>query len=158
MVAYVQGQNADLTVLAQQLQDKLPEYMQPSAWMSVEQFATTTHGKIDRQRLPAPKWQALVTADEQMALSDIVQQVIAEVWSELLQTPIDSAQAHFMRSGGHSLKLIQLAAQINQTFELSVTLSALLERPVLAEQCRYLMQLAQSEQRDLVAELSEMID
>jgi hypothetical protein len=87
-----------------------------------------------------------------------VQQVIAEVWSELLQTPIDSAQAHFMRSGGHSLKLIQLAAQINQIFELSVTLSALLERPVLAEQCRYLMQLAQSEQRDLVAELSEMID
>ena len=53
LVAYVVGE-AETMELKRYLQQRLPEYMIPSAWMKLDTLPLTTNGKVDRRALPKP--------------------------------------------------------------------------------------------------------
>ncbi|MGY4298827.1 amino acid adenylation domain-containing protein/FkbM family methyltransferase [Bradyrhizobium sp. i1.4.4] len=120
---------ADPREIRQQLRELLPAHMIPSinAIVLLPALPVTTTGKLDRQALPALEREQASTA----ARSDIPARV-AQIWSHRLRNPSLRPDDDFLDAGGHSLVAIQVVAEINDTFDVTVPLSALLRGGTLA--------------------------
>ncbi|MCP5099115.1 MAG: non-ribosomal peptide synthetase, partial [Chloroflexi bacterium] len=114
------------------LQGQLPAYMVPSQFSFLHEFPRTPNGKIDRKALP----DAEITTQ---ALPDFAppetetEELLAEVWSELLHIPQISRHANFFKLGGHSLLATQVIARLNQLLDLSLPIFLIFESPTIAQ-------------------------
>jgi natural product biosynthesis luciferase-like monooxygenase protein/amino acid adenylation domain-containing protein/FkbM family methyltransferase len=117
------------------LRERLPEYMVPSAVAVLEALPLTPSGKVDRRRLPAPAREAEPEASPSLSAS-AVEELLASLWSELLDVeriaPVDS----FFDLGGHSLLATRLAARVRRLFGVELPLRAIFEHPTLAALAR----------------------
>src|SRR5690606_4866330 len=89
-------------------------------------------GKVDRKGLPAPELEAY-GAREYEAPAGEVEEVLAEIWSEVLKVERVGRWDHFFELGGHSLLAVQVISRIRQVLEVEVALGDLFLHPVLAE-------------------------
>ncbi len=144
-----------LAELKRQMKHQLPKYMLPDSWNVVPAFGFTAHGKVDRQALTPPQW---TESGDQMSepLQDLLEELIAEIWSEILALPVDNRLMDFMNAGGHSLKLIQLSTDYLSVFELEFPVAELLEHTLLHEQRDYLNRKAMAQGRDLMQEFEDL--
>ncbi|WP_241566832.1 non-ribosomal peptide synthetase [Hahella sp. KA22] len=101
--------------LRQIIKQQLPDYMTPSAFVTLDSLPLTPNGKVDRNALPAPDYAA--SADEFMAPATPTECKLADIWRSLLQIdhPL-SASANFFESGGHSLLVMRLVSAISDQF------------------------------------------
>ncbi len=130
LVAYVvpaEGE-VDVAALRADLRAGLPEYMVPSAFVSVESIPLTANGKVDRRALPAPE---VGSAVEYVAPRTQTEATLAALWSELLNAARVGAQDSFFDLGGHSLLATRVVSRVRETLGVEVPLRALFERPTL---------------------------
>ena len=66
------------------LQRELPEYMVPSAFVSLEALPLTSSGKVDRKALPAPDTARAEPTRPYVAPRDALEQQLADLWEEVL--------------------------------------------------------------------------
>ena len=135
LVAYVTGQASAEQPAAQlrsQLSTVLPEYMVPSAFVTLETFPLTPNGKLDRKALPAPDQSAVVSAAYQAPVGQM-EQAIAQIWQTLLGLPRIGRDDNFFELGGHSLIAVTMISRLRQGLGVEVSLASLFTRPVLAE-------------------------
>jgi amino acid adenylation domain-containing protein len=105
LVAYVVG-DAPAGALRQALQERLPAYMVPAAFVATAALPLTPNGKVDRKALPAPEWQS--AAESYLAPRTPVEEVLAGIWAELLGLERVGAADRFFDLGGHSLLATQV--------------------------------------------------
>ena len=107
LVAYVVG-TAGEEGLRAFLRGRLPEAMIPSVFVPLESMPITSHGKVDRKALPAP-----IAARE--AGTDLPrnarEELLAEIWKELLGIERVGIHDNFFRLGGDSILSIQVVAR-----------------------------------------------
>ncbi|WP_162524173.1 non-ribosomal peptide synthetase [Photorhabdus khanii] len=96
-----------VATLRQYLLAMLPEYMVPAAFVVLERLPLTPNGKIDRKALPAPDISAYEHQSYQAPHGEI-EQMVADIWCELLGIEKVSRFDNFFSLGGHSLLVIQL--------------------------------------------------
>ncbi len=121
LVAYVVArdeQSFSVQSLRTYLQEKLPGYMIPAAFMLLNTLPLTPNGKIDRKALPAPIYvstDGMATADESFAipLMTIHHQLI-HIWEELLNVHPIGIQDNFFDLGGHSLLAARLLTEVER--------------------------------------------
>ncbi|MBV9678562.1 MAG: amino acid adenylation domain-containing protein, partial [Acidobacteriaceae bacterium] len=133
LVAYVvahEGVELQAEALRQQLSTVLADYMVPAAYVELEQLPLTPNGKLDRRALPAPDVSAVVTHAYEAPQGE-VEQVLAEIWQQLLQVERVGRQDHFFELGGHSLLAVTLLARLRQQ-GLQADVRALFTSPTLA--------------------------
>lgn len=119
------------------LQQKLPAYMIPSAWMLLEQFPLSPNGKIDRRALPEPSLTRL--GGETFAPPQTeTEEKLAGLWSEILNIQQIGRQDHFFHLGGHSLLATRLFARLRETFGIELPLRLVFEAPVLADLAQHI--------------------
>ncbi len=117
-------------VLAKHLRETLPEYMVPSAILILDRLPLTSNGKIDRLALPE--------ADSPPAVVEItrpaspIEDIIAGIWTELLDRPRCGVHENFFDLGGHSLLAAQAASRISKSFSVTLTVRSLFEHPTIA--------------------------
>src|SRR5581483_6486319 len=70
-------------LLRSHLQERLPEYMVPSAFVVLDALPLSPNGKVDRKALPAPD-RARPDAEEFVGPRTPTEQSLAGVWSEVL--------------------------------------------------------------------------
>ena len=99
----------DIEQLRTFLRTRLPDYMRPAAYVVLEQLPLTPTGKLDRRALPAPQYGRDAAADAFVAPRDAVEEVIAEVWREVLRVEQVGVHDNFFELGGHSLLATQVA-------------------------------------------------
>ncbi len=121
-----------LPQLKQHLKEKLAEYMVPSAFVVLPQLPLTPTGKVNRRSLPAPDVSSRDVAcnvpagsDNFVAPRDLIEQQLAEIWSEILQIKPVGVKDNFFELGGHSLLAVNLMAKIQQRFGKQLPLSTL---------------------------------
>jgi amino acid adenylation domain-containing protein len=115
------------------LQQQLPEYMIPSAWVLLDALPLTPNGKLDRQALPAPNTSRSPLKGSFVEPGDPLELHIARIWEELLKVyPIGSAD-NFFELGGHSLLAVRLMTQIRERFGQDLPLSTLFQEPTVAQ-------------------------
>ncbi len=120
----------------------LPDYMVPSAFVTLAAFPLTPNGKLDRRALPAPDTQAVVTRGHEAPQGDI-EQAIAALWQTLLHLPRVGRHDHFFELGGHSLLAVQLLARLRQQLGVDLPLRDLFMHPSLEALSRHVAQAHQ---------------
>ncbi|NEP13158.1 MAG: amino acid adenylation domain-containing protein [Symploca sp. SIO2C1] len=126
------------------LAEKLPSYMVPSAFVILEVMPLTPNGKVDRKALPIPNAN-LVDVKDFVAPQTPSQELIANLFSTVLDVhPVGQHQS-FFEIGGHSLLATQLISRLRQTFELEIPLRTLFEAPTVFELDQHLCQLRQGD-------------
>ncbi|HVY38155.1 MAG TPA: amino acid adenylation domain-containing protein [Polyangia bacterium] len=117
LVAYYRrsGDGADTgaDALRAHARQRLPEYMVPSAYVSVEAFPLTTSGKIDRQALPAPERSGFGVAAYEEPRGDL-ERTVAEIWRQVLRVERVGRQDDFFELGGHSLLAVKVVEQLRR--------------------------------------------
>nr|QMN69952.1 PsoB [Pseudomonas putida] len=100
----------ELDALRQALQASLPAHMLPQAFMRLEQWPLTSHGKLDRRALPEPELaeQGYVAP---LGESEIA---IAAAWAEVLGVERVGRHDNFFELGGHSLLAVTLIERLRQ--------------------------------------------
>ncbi|RKG75011.1 non-ribosomal peptide synthetase, partial [Corallococcus exercitus] len=130
LVGYVVT-DADTESLREHLRRHLPEYMVPSALVTLPALPLTPNGKVDRKALPSPEAQ-LRAARSYEAPATPAEVALASLWEELLNVPVVGRNDHFFELGGHSLLATQLVSRIRARFGVDVGVRALFESPTVA--------------------------
>ncbi|XXY48792.1 amino acid adenylation domain-containing protein [Sorangium sp. So ce269] len=133
LVAYVvPAGHAESGALARHLQERLPAYMVPSAFVLLDAFPLLSNGKIDRRALPAPAGGALDAAEHVPACTP-TEAVLADIWRDLLRVDPVGRFANFFTLGGHSLLATRLVSRVREAFGVELALRAVFEHQTLAE-------------------------
>ncbi|OYD86824.1 non-ribosomal peptide synthetase, partial [Nostoc sp. 'Peltigera membranacea cyanobiont' 213] len=115
------------------LKEKLPQYMVPSAFVSLEFLPLTPNGKVDRKALPVPDSHNTQLAVNFVAPCTPVEKVLADIWANVLHLEQVGVLDNFFELGGHSLSTIRVMSQVNETFQMKLPLRHLFTAPTIAE-------------------------
>ncbi|MFZ1010470.1 MAG: amino acid adenylation domain-containing protein [Candidatus Sulfotelmatobacter sp.] len=126
------------------LKQRLPEYMVPSHWATLERLPLLPDGKLDRSALPPvqPKMEEAGS----LTLTP-TEELIAGVWSSLLGKSDIRRDDNFFDLGGHSLMVIQMLSRLRQVFNREIDLRAMFESLILKDLAAYVDQLTGSTQQ-----------
>ncbi|MFF3469122.1 amino acid adenylation domain-containing protein, partial [Streptomyces sp. NPDC002619] len=119
-------------VLRGHLQERLPDYMIPSALMTLDAMPLNANGKVDRTALPAPAF----TADRPGTQPGTpIQEIVRDLFAEVVGLPRRKvhADSDFFRIGGHSLASARLLSRARETLGADPGSRALYEAPTPAE-------------------------
>ncbi|HEX2092659.1 MAG TPA: amino acid adenylation domain-containing protein, partial [Longimicrobiaceae bacterium] len=146
LVAYVVPTVGEMSVaeLRTHLKRSLPEYMVPSAFVTLETLPLTTSGKIDRRALPVPEGQSLTVG--YVAPRTPGEEVLAGIWAEVLDVEQVGTLDSFFDLGGHSLLATRVVSRVRLAFGVELPLRALFESPTVAGLARRIDALQQVEQ------------
>ncbi|ADP15917.1 linear gramicidin synthetase subunit C [Achromobacter xylosoxidans A8] len=114
--------------LRERLAQKLPEYMVPGAIMQLDVLPLTANGKVDRKALPLPGERA---AKDYEAPQGQVEQVLADVWVQVLRVDRVGRHDNFFELGGDSILTLQIVARARKK-GLRFTPKELMERQTVA--------------------------
>ncbi|MGX9378451.1 non-ribosomal peptide synthase/polyketide synthase [Pseudomonas sp. JQ36] len=89
----------------------LPDYMVPSHRLWLAQLPLTPNGKIDRKRLPALE---LSAAQLHVEPANATEQMLVEIWKEVLGLEQISTHDSFFALGGDSIISIQVVSRARQ--------------------------------------------
>ncbi len=113
------------------LKEHLPDYMVPIAFVVLERLPLTPNGKVDHKALPAPDTSRPELDNAFVAPRTAVEQVLAQIWSELLGLTQVGIYDNFFSLGGHSLLATQVVARLRAAFGVELPLRRLFEAPTI---------------------------
>ena len=113
------------------LRQVLPEYMIPTAVVTLDKFPLTPNGKLDRRALPAPDWSASLTAHYMPPRTD-VERTLAQIWSEVLGVKNVGVEDNFFELGGDSLLSFRALSRISAIFGVHLSARAVFDAPTVA--------------------------
>jgi amino acid adenylation domain-containing protein len=135
LVAYVLTPHGDASLVAELrdcVRQSLPEYMVPSAFVTLEQFPKTSSGKVDRSALPSPNHQRSDALPRYVAPRSALETILVQIWAEVLDTDQVGTHDDFFDLGGHSLLATQIVARIETALGLELPVRILFEAPTIA--------------------------
>ncbi|MDQ1558181.1 MAG: hypothetical protein QOD32_1241 [Pyrinomonadaceae bacterium] len=127
LVAYIAG-DADAAGLREHAARQLPSYMVPQRVVKLDALPLTTNGKIDRKALPAPD-AAEETATSYLAPRTACEEIVCNVWAEVLGRARVGVDEDFFALGGHSLLATQVISRVRAVFGVEVPLRVMFETP-----------------------------
>ncbi|MET7333129.1 amino acid adenylation domain-containing protein [Nonomuraea sp. NPDC005650] len=149
LVAYVVPRGGtNVAGLAEYAARALPPYLVPAHWVLLDALPLTRNGKLDRAALPEPD--APVGSDGTPPRTD-AEELVADVWAEVLGADKIGAFDDFFALGGHSLLAIRVAARLRALAGVDLPIRTLFDRRTVAA-------LAQAVEEALVAELAGLSD
>jgi amino acid adenylation domain-containing protein/non-ribosomal peptide synthase protein (TIGR01720 family) len=131
LVAYVvpaTSEEPNIAGLRQYLQNRLPSYMVPSAFMQLDEIPLTPSGKPDRQALK--KWQFTASTAPQDPRNK-TEALLAQIWQDLLRVERAGIHDNFFELGGDSIISLQIVARAQQ-HGIRITPRQLFDSPTIA--------------------------
>ncbi len=93
--------------LRQFLKARLPDYMIPSAFVTLEALPLTPNGKLDHRALPEPKLRGEIELNF-VAPRSPEEEILAKIWSQVLRVEPVGIYDNFFELGGDSILTIQI--------------------------------------------------
>jgi len=111
--------------------ERLPDYMLPAWFVVLPALPLTPSGKIDKQSLPAPERDRSNVETISSEPRNQVEEVVAEIWADVLGLDRVGTEDNFFEVGGHSLLATQVISRLRQTFRVEVSLLSFFETPTV---------------------------
>jgi amino acid adenylation domain-containing protein len=113
------------------LEERLPAYMVPAAFVVMAALPLTPNGKLDRRALPEPEEEPSNGGAAFVAPRGTVEEMLAGIWGGLLGRERIGAADDFFALGGHSLLATQLVSRLRSAFGVELALHEVFAHPVL---------------------------
>lgn len=110
------------------LRQLLPDYMVPSAVVTLDALPQTPNHKVDLNALPA----VTVQSGADGSPGDDLERDLVRLWGQLLKRDQVGIHNDFFRMGGNSLQVMRMVAHVRKTYGVRVTPSYLFEHPTVA--------------------------
>ncbi len=123
-----------------ELENRLPAFMVPQAYLLLERFPLTDNGKIGKGSLP--KWVPLDDEDY-VEPRDALERSLQAIWQKILNQPKVSIESNFFHLGGHSLLVHRLINEINGSLNVQLRIRDLFERSTIASLANHMRELDQ---------------
>jgi amino acid adenylation domain-containing protein len=132
--------------LRDHLEGRLPAHFWPARYLFPQSLPFTSNGKADRAALTA-----LIDEDGERAQPEDagyeaprtpLEEILVEIWQEVLDLPRIGIHDQFFEKGGHSLLAAQVIARVKAATGLNVSVRLLFEHRVLADLAEAIMELA----------------
>jgi amino acid adenylation domain-containing protein len=127
------GRIATVSELRDFLGARLPAYMVPAMYVTLNAMPLTPNGKVDRASLPVPDVSNTLGEDVFHAPRTEVEQAVAGILAPLLGVERVDVEANFFSLGGHSLLGIQLISRVRDSLGVELSLRTVFEAPSVAE-------------------------
>lgn len=117
LVAYVVLENGNRAKFAEwqkALRTSLPEYMIPSNFVTLPGFPLSPNGKVDRNALEAIRQEMEKANRVYIAPRTEQEQLIADIWSDLLEIEQVGIRDDFFELGGTSIVAMQIMARLER--------------------------------------------
>jgi amino acid adenylation domain-containing protein len=137
LMAYVmsgQPQPLSISSIRQFLQCKLPPFMVPGGISQLEGFPRLPSGKIDRQALSRISVSVSTIENPPRVPKTAVEEILVQIWRELLDFPTVTVRDNFFELGGHSLLATRLLARLREICQNDFPLRLLFDHPILEDQ------------------------
>ncbi len=133
LAAYViaEGENKDTEILLDFMRSELPDFMIPKSITFLDSFPLTPNKKLDRKKLPKPDKKNII--EEFVPPQTSTEEVIANIWSDILDIEKVSRNSNFFELGGHSLLATQLISRLRETFKKEIPFQTVFESKNLRE-------------------------
>lgn len=136
------------------MKDRLPGYMLPEAVVVLEALPRTPSGKVDRAALPRAAVSHDRTRVAYAAPQTAMQEVLVNLWADVLTIERVGIYDDFFELGGHSLTATRVVSKIREIFTISIPLRMLFEAPtVVGLSERMLLECDQAGRLEKIAEL-----
>jgi amino acid adenylation domain-containing protein len=112
------------------LKSTLPDYMVPSAFVTLDALPLTANGKIDRRSLPAPELAAFAVRTYEAPEGDL-ESSLAAIWQALLGVERVGRHDNFFDLGGHSLLAMQVIARLREEQGIELSPAMLFDNPTV---------------------------
>ncbi len=120
--------------LRRHLSFKLPKYMMPNYFISLDRMPMTASGKTDRKKLP---WPAMDAKAEEIREYDApeseTEKTVSAIWQEVMQVGPIGRKDDFWELGGDSLMAIEVLNQIEARLQTEISVKDIVENPVLEQ-------------------------
>ncbi|MBN3950382.1 MAG: amino acid adenylation domain-containing protein [Nostoc sp. NMS7] len=136
---YKDNQQLSAKSLRSYLSRHLPDYMIPSAFVTILEMPRKPNGKLDYRALPELDATSLDPAVIYVPPSTALEEVLAGIWSEILQVERVGIHDNFFELGGHSLLAIQVISRIRDIFNVELPVHNLFEASTVAKLSQILM-------------------
>jgi amino acid adenylation domain-containing protein len=120
------------------LQSKLPDYLIPSAFVTVEALPLTANGKVDRRALPMPEYDRQADTVTLVAARDELEQQLTEIWERVLDVRPIGIRNNFFELGGHSLMAVRLFGEIDKIWGRNLPLATLFQAQTIEDLAKVL--------------------
>ena len=141
LVAYLTangGEPPQASELRSLLQSKLPEYMVPSAFVTLDRFPLTPNGKVDRKALPEPQNFGQTVAGLCLLPRNEMERTIAAIWQEVLHLEKIGIEDSFFHLGGHSLLLVHMQNKLEKALDKPLLIMDLFRYPTISSLAEHL--------------------
>lgn len=152
LVAYIRlnDTNFDEAALRTHLATMLPAYMVPSQFVVMSSFPLTPNAKIDRNKLPAPRDQAVQTTQststDTLPESD-TQRIVAEAFKRTLGVSQVGLSDNFFNLGGHSLLAVHMHRELKNSLAPDLAITDIFRYPTVAGLAQRISQSGQPDTR-----------
>ena len=138
LCAYITCENADnkpsLSKLREYLSQKLPDYMIPAYFITMEKIPLTPSGKVDRKVLPTPKAQS---NKGYAPPGNHLEILLVELWQKFFGMERVGIYDNFFELGGDSLKSMRLVNQYKSLLGEPVYIKSTFDAPTIAKLAAY---------------------
>jgi aryl carrier-like protein len=110
---------------------KLPAYMAPAAYVTLDAMPLTPNGKIDRGALPAPNWSKQQDGAAYAEPRNVEEETMARIWAEVLRLERVGINDNLFELGADSLHVFQITSRANKA-GIPVTPRQILQRRTIA--------------------------
>jgi thioesterase domain-containing protein/acyl carrier protein len=122
------------------LQQKLPSYMVPQAFVLLDSLPLTPNGKVDRKALPSPDTATRNLANSFVLPRNPIEAQLTQIWGEVLGLERIGVKDNFFELGGHSLLAVRLINCIEQKLGKKLPLTSLFQNGTIASLAQLLAQ------------------
>jgi acyl carrier protein len=141
LVAYLVPHDGQRPVVEQVrafLKERLPDYMLPAAFVSLEALPLTPNGKVDRRALPAPEAGRPELAAGYVAPRTPTEALVADVWARVLGIEDVGVNDNFFDLGGTSLLAMRVHSRLQEALEREVRIVDLFQFPTVSAFSKHL--------------------
>jgi surfactin family lipopeptide synthetase A len=134
LVAYIEGRkDINISELRRFLSKYVPEYMIPSNYVFLDKLPLNQAGKVDRKSLREPTDTYLKLDNKFVPPHNLMEKLIARIWSELLRKEKIGIEDNFFDLGGHSLLAMQFVSKVYNIFNVEFPVYKVFEHPTISE-------------------------
>ncbi len=154
LVAYLvatAGRDFEITAIRNYLEQSVPGYMIPSAFVKMHSLPMTDNGKVNRRALPLPDWSRDEVTNRKNP-ADQFELMLVRVWERVLGVSNIGVDDNFFDLGGHSLLAVRLLSELEKVVGRKVPLASLFRGATVAAQAKLLREGTEADPEPLVME------